>query len=56
MLFDFSTIKEKILLEDNEIIKFDSHPNKLGHLKISKNILASNSKNSLKKFIKLTCQ
>ena len=56
MLFDFSTINEKILLEDNEIIKFDSPPNELGHLKISKNILASNSKNSLKKFIQLTCK
>ena len=56
ILFDFSTIRKDIILSDSDVIKFDGHPNKLGHMKIADNIISSKSINSLQNFILKTCK
>ena len=56
IMYDFSTTGKDIILSDEEVIKYDGHPNNLGHLKIYENILSSKSKKSLNNFIKKTCQ
>ena len=43
-------------LKDNDVIKYDGHPNESGHIKIAKNIISSNSKTSLDNFIQSSCK
>ena len=53
--YDFTTFRKNRIYGSEGWIKFDGHPNALGHSKIAKNILSSNSENSLINFIKSTC-
>jgi len=52
IMFDFSTTKSSSTAHR---IKFNAHPNALGHRKIAENILNSQSESSLKTFTESTC-
>jgi len=56
IIFDFSTTTATRFHPATHRIKFDDHPNALGHIKIAETVLNSQSKSSLENFIKLTCQ
>ncbi len=52
---DFSTLPSMSLYGNDSQVKYDGHPNALGHKHIADHILGSKSHNSLVKFIKSTC-
>lgn len=55
IIYDISNIPEKKLLTSDQRIKYDLHPNALGHKLIADRILDSKAKNTLRSFVELTC-